>query len=435
MNTFLRLSLARGFLIVLVAAAGYAILSKHVSTSPSGKVLVSSDVLAYVDAARNMIEGRNIYLDDAGARNSYVYPPFFAFVCIPLTLIPPLAVDIIWYILNIALVIAALRLGTMIATGRSFSSLAGKEQWFYAGLSILCSLRYLIRNAQDANVNMVILVLMILGLHLAEKTGRPAWSALIGIAAAIKVLPLLFIVYFAGKRDWRAFMYVLGGFVAATMLPIVATGAGAWFGYLRMFVDYSRSQFSPQGLEIENFSFWGTLGRLLSHQKAFDGPDGSPVFINVASLPLGAIRAMVYCINAALSGIVFEMGRRARRQSDPDHPRNAGLFATLVAISLSSILIEDHHTVAFMAAYLFLLVCWKNRYRLGNVSLALITGSGLLSLLLSYDIVVPLFGKYAYMILLSLSLPVLPVGILLLGYLIGCSSGPRAQAPTVFRTS
>src|SRR5258708_29793377 len=100
MNTFFRLALVRGFLIVLVAAEGYAILSKHVSMSPSGNVLVSSDVIAYVDAARNMVEGRNIYFNEAGEKNSYVYPPFFAFICIPFTPLPPLAVDIFWYVLN-----------------------------------------------------------------------------------------------------------------------------------------------------------------------------------------------------------------------------------------------------------------------------------------------------------------------------------------------
>ena len=434
MNKFLRSFLVRGLILVLIAAAGYAILTKHVSTSASGKLFVSSDVIAYVDAARNMIEGRDIYLDEAGGRNSYVYPPFFAFMCIPLTVLPPLTVDIVWYCLNVFLILATLRLCYASATGSSFSTLRSREQWLYAGLSVLLSLRYLIRNAQDANVNMVILFLIVAGFHVSQKRGNPAWTVLIGVAAAIKILPLLFIVYFAGKRQWRELLYVAGGFAVATFLPIVAIGVGKNTEYVRMFANYTQSQFSAQGLEIENFSFWGTFGRLFSHQKAFDGPDGNPVFINVASFSLAAIRVLVYCINLALAGIVYMMGRKERETSF-DHPRNAGFFATLVAVSLSSILIEDHHTVSFMVVYLFLLLSWKEHYRASKLFLSLIAGSGLLSLLLSYDLIVPVFGKYLYMILLSLSLPVLPVAIVLLGLLMYCSNASRVQAPRVSHTS
>ena len=69
-----------------------------------------------------------------------------------------------------------------------------------------------------------------------------------------------------------------------------------------------------------------------------------------------------------------------------------------------SINIQDHHLVPFLVVFLYLLILIRqnkqNRFRK-----ILIYFAGTISILMSYDIIVPLFGKIFYMKLLSLSFP------------------------------
>src|SRR5438093_9534298 len=98
-NTILTIAL-----IVLVCAAGYPIIRKHIVVSAPGSLRISSDVIAFVTAGQDMLAGNDIYYSPDGGKNSYVYPPFFAFVMIPLSFLHPLITDILWYALNILLI-------------------------------------------------------------------------------------------------------------------------------------------------------------------------------------------------------------------------------------------------------------------------------------------------------------------------------------------
>jgi hypothetical protein len=401
----------RVLLLVLLVAAGFGIIKKHVSYTAGGTMLVSSDVLAYVSAADNMVHGRDIFVRADGESNSYVYPPFLAFLCIPLTVVPPLAVDILWFTLNLVLIAIVIRQSTVVFQGTSFSALSRRDQWSLAAFGILLSLRYLVRNAQDANINIVLLSLILGGLYLMRTRSNPAWGALIGIAAAIKILPAVFVVYFLARREWKAIAYLLGAFVVASVLPIVLTGPEKLVEYMSSFSAYSQSQFTPRGLEIENFSIWGFLGRIFSHNKAFDGAGGIAVFVNLVDLPLPVLRVSVYLINLLFLVVLYRVGRR--ESADNGRGGTGGIVLCLLVMNLVSILTEDHHTVAFMVAYMYVYLYQKERGEKGHLVRNVAVISGVLSLLLSHDVVVPIFGRDVYNVMLSYSLPVLPVGLTL----------------------
>jgi hypothetical protein len=438
MNIHLLRRIGNLFVLLLIVVAGYAIIKKHISVSASGELTLSSDVLAFVKASGDMLHGKNIYYTETGEKTSYVYPPFYAFMNIPLTFVSPLIVDTGWYLLNICLLGLLFYFGYEIFTARSFSSLTQGERWFYIFASILFSLRYLIRNAQDANINLVLLFLIVISIYLLQKSQRPAWTIIIGIAGAIKILPLIFLIYFAARREWKQIAFLCLGFVVATFLPVIFIGPDKTFAYLTAFVEYSRNQFSVQGLEIENFSLWGTLGRICSHSPSFEYPDDVPVYMNIANFSLPSLRYCVYLLNGLIIAFLYAITRReaASHRSIQGNIVNRSLPVTLLCMNLISILTEDHHTVTFMLVYFYLLICWKEQRRMKKYFLWMIIVSGALSLFISYDIVVPLFGKYTYMILLSYSLPVLPVGIILLILvLMTYPSRGNPAVPTTSRTS
>ncbi len=195
-------------LIALLTSAGFNILKKHIRTSSTGEKVISSDVTVFVNAGKSLLHGENIYYDSQGKKNSYVYLPFYAFVNIPFSFLNPMAVDIIWYIINIIFVVFILRYAYFIISGRDFKNFSYKEKWFYYGLSILFSSRFLVRNFQDANVNILILFLIVLSFYLYLKKEHDYYFVLIGIVGAVKIFPLLFIIYFFAKKEFKPIIYI-----------------------------------------------------------------------------------------------------------------------------------------------------------------------------------------------------------------------------------
>jgi len=127
---------------------------------------------------------------------------------------------------------------------------------------------------------------------------------------------------------------------------------------------------------------------------------------------------VVVYVNAAKQLLQKESSKQSLK---PEAPKHAALVVALLTLNLTSILIEDHHTVNYMIAYLYLLIAWRQRVITKKIVILLTLLTGVLSILISYDVIVPLFGKFSYMIVLSYSLPVLPIGIILLGLVIYCS--------------
>jgi hypothetical protein len=416
-------------LSVLVAFAGFSLLKKHVQRTPSGELNVRSDVLVYVQASADLLAGRDMYHTDKV--DPYIYPPFYAFANIPLLLVHPLLLDILWYILNVVLIGAIIYQCWFLFTGASFRSAPRKEQWVCAGLSVLFSLRYLVRNAQQGNVNVVLLFLVVFGFYMIRRTGRAYWAGLPGLAAAIKFLPLVAFLYFIAKRQWRCLGYGLLALLVATFLPSVLIGFEKNWIFLQSFFSVLGARFSPDGVAVENFAVWGTVGRLLSHQPAFLIAPGEPVYLNLVNLTLPSLRILVYGVNALLLLFCYNAARMegSGNAQSSALPKEGSIVLVLLAMHLVSILIEDHHAVTYLVAYLYALIAWRRRAVTTRWFGLLLFASGILSIVLNHDIVVPIAGKTTYMILLSYSLPTLPVGIILFALALQTMRAHRKRVP------
>jgi hypothetical protein len=409
------LAALRLVLILVALLAGAVLLRKHVSTAENGRLTVNSDILSCVEASRAMREGADIYHRPGGERNSYVYPPFFAFFLIPATFVHPLAVDIAWYLLNIVLLVCTLSWAYTLFTGTPFRTITVRQKVLFAVLPSVLGIRYIVRNAQDANVNLVLLALILGGVLLLERRKDPRWAALPGIAAAIKVLPAILLLYFLVGRKWREAVWMAAAAATATVLPVLWMGPEPFLDALTGFATYASHQFSAQGLPIENFSFWGLAGRLLTPVAAFAGTDGRDVAVNLADIDLAIVRRIIMLLHAAiLLWFAWSLDRNRRAGGDTAVvPYHGGLVLTLLLMNLLSVLIQDHHTVSYVTAMQFLLVGALGSARRDKRVLGAVVACGLVSTLMSYDVLVPLAGKDAYFVLLSWSLPVLPVGVLL----------------------
>lgn len=147
------------------------------------------DIGAYLGAAERLQNGGPLYFASTNPTELYRYAPWFAFLWIPLTHLPRLSVEIGWALLLVT------------ATGLAMAHFRRS----IAELCLACLLGSLLfRTAGWANVQ----PLIVLSLMYLFPTRAGPWA--VGIAASLKVLPILFLAAYAWQRDWRAVSIGLG---------------------------------------------------------------------------------------------------------------------------------------------------------------------------------------------------------------------------------
>jgi hypothetical protein len=144
-----------------------------------------SDMDAYWNAALRLREGGLLYppVPDPSAVDIFKYAPWFAWVWIPLTLLPKAVVGAAW---------SAVLVG---ASGAALVPLL--RQISLARLSAAALLgSLLIWSAASGNVQPLLVAVLVHGV--ATRAG-PIW---IGVAASLKIFPLFYALVYVGRREW-----------------------------------------------------------------------------------------------------------------------------------------------------------------------------------------------------------------------------------------
>lgn len=148
------------------------------------------DMDAYWDAGVRLREGAPLYpaLSDLEASNIYRYSPWFAWVWVPLTLLPRGVANVLW---------SAVLLG---ASALALVPLYRRRAW--TALALFAPVLFVISGIGNAHP------LLIAGLvHGVERRSGPFW---IGLAASLKVVPILFVLTYLGRRQWKRALVTLG---------------------------------------------------------------------------------------------------------------------------------------------------------------------------------------------------------------------------------
>ncbi len=139
-----------------------------------------------------LMAGGNIYV----GRNEYPNAPIMALILWPFAALPPLCGALLWlYFKAAAAVMAGIWVIRTVAPPRL--SLAG------CLLSVAVALPAIIGDLTHNNVNIFILFLVAAMLELYRRGQDCAAGLTLALAIACKLTPLLFVPYFAWKRQWR----------------------------------------------------------------------------------------------------------------------------------------------------------------------------------------------------------------------------------------
>jgi hypothetical protein len=139
---------------------------------------------AYYDAAVRLAHGQPLYPPiNPEAHEVYRYAPWFAVAWIPLTLLPRDVALHAWSLAMLACAVAAVW------------PLLSRPSWARVALAILIG-QTLVETAMFGNAHPLVVALLV---WTAGRRSFPAW---VGVAASIKLVPLAFVLVWAGRREW-----------------------------------------------------------------------------------------------------------------------------------------------------------------------------------------------------------------------------------------
>ncbi len=190
---------------------------------------VDLDVYRLGSAA--LLHGQALYgtLPPTGDGQSllFTYPPFAAIVLAPLALLPYWAACLALTLLTLG--VLAVVLVTVLR------ALGARCDWPRVAALLLAAevLEPVLRTLYAGQIDLLLLVLVVLDVLV----DTPRWprGLLIGLAAAVKLTPAVFLLYFLLRRDGRAAVTAVVTFLAATAMGFLLAGADSvryWTGAL-----------------------------------------------------------------------------------------------------------------------------------------------------------------------------------------------------------
>jgi alpha-1,2-mannosyltransferase len=283
------------------------------------------DLRVYAGAAQWWRSGGELYEYTYGrSPYGFTYPPFAALAVLPMTLLPIEVVAGLHALLNAALL-----------TGLAWwllAPLARRHGWpvaftVAAAVPVLFVLEPVRETIGFGQVNLVLVALVLADVAALRRGSR--WAGVgIGLAAAVKLTPGLFVVYLLLTRRWRAAAVALGTAGAATALAAAVAPRESWQYFTGTLWQTERVG-RPD--KTSNQSLFGALARLTD-------PAEPPRLLWLALAVVALVLVLARAVRAARAGDDL-----------------AGVTLTGLAACLVSPISWSHHLVWLVPALVVLL--------------------------------------------------------------------------------
>jgi alpha-1,2-mannosyltransferase len=251
------------------------------------------DFKIYYRAARWWARGHDLYsfsqADRIEGSLAFTYPPFAAVVMRPLAALPVNAALAIFVTISVAsLLVAVWCLVAPVAIRHGYPA------WYGVALAfpVLSWLEPIRETFGFGQVNFILAALVVVDLLVAVPRGS-RWAGVgIGLAAAIKLTPAIFVLYLLLTRRWRPALTAMATAVGVTLAGAALMWNDAWRFWTELLWDTERIGRIDR---VQNQSLMGALARVLH----VDHPNQLAwALLAIAILGYGLWRART----AALSG-------------------------------------------------------------------------------------------------------------------------------------
>ncbi|HZP50921.1 glycosyltransferase 87 family protein [Actinocrinis sp.] len=206
------------------------------------------DLNVYRLGGRAWLDNKDLYgqlpLTRNGLNLGFTYPPISAIVMSPLAMVPARVAGILITAITLGLLLSVialfLRTAGIAAAGRS---------WRLAALLLPVAALFepLRTNLAYGQINVILMALVAFDC-LSPATwwraaGKPVgWprGALVGLAAALKLTPAIFVLYFVARRQWRAAITSIASFFVVTGLGVLCAPQDSHEYWTKMVFDTGR---------------------------------------------------------------------------------------------------------------------------------------------------------------------------------------------------
>jgi alpha-1,2-mannosyltransferase len=242
-----------------------ALIAALILAAASGVILtialragVMKDLEVYLVAGRRFGDGASLYGAHFGAALRtplpYTYPPMWAAAMALVAWLPWSWVDVAWTLIDLALLCWVVHLSYARLLGR-----LGERRWIaWASLVAVSGLTAPVLSVFDLGQIGIVLMALVLADTVPRHTRLPR-GVMVGVAIAIKVLPGVFVLYWAITKRWRAVMLsaaTAGALWGVTALLRPGISSNYWF---EVVIHPERA---GDAADVFNQSLNGTLLRL-----------------------------------------------------------------------------------------------------------------------------------------------------------------------------
>lgn len=259
------------------------------------------DFNVYHRAAKRAVAGETIYrLADP---HRYLYAPVVTFLFFPLAVLPALAGKMLWFTVNVALLVSIFR------TTQELLFPDGRAPPGFHALLLVLSFRFIDNNLGHGQMNIILLWLILRAYALAARERYPLAGLALSAAIATKIAPALFVLQIVLRRQWRFAVWTGIGFCALMAVPLV------WWGgaYPQLLRDWGAVVADQAG----HYEMGNKINQSISafaYRLFRPYPGGSPVF----ELPTATVEVITLVLHALfvipLILLSLRLARAARRE-------------------------------------------------------------------------------------------------------------------------
>ncbi|MGD1021038.1 MAG: glycosyltransferase family 87 protein [Verrucomicrobiia bacterium] len=169
-----------------------------------------SDFTVYTAAGDAALAGADLYKAQNPRGLSYVYPPPFAILMVPFSVLPVSLGSLAWYTLSVVLTFWSLRMcAIMVRAERHFDG----DTFWVAVLAAALVLPWFIQGTAEGQATLLMSWLVVAALYWQTKNCPVLGAACLAGAILVKVFPAVLLGYFMCRKKWR--------FVVATLVLVV----------------------------------------------------------------------------------------------------------------------------------------------------------------------------------------------------------------------
>ena len=245
-----------------------------------------------------VVEGSDIYGNTArdGLSAHQLYPPFYAVLMVPFTFLERTRAKFAWFVLDMVCLVLAVRLSARLILGKDHSS---PPKYFYL-LPVVMTARFFINNLVHGQVNIMLFFMVIASLCLYSEGKDVLSGILLGLAASVKLTPLLFIVYSLYKGRFKVF---IGSVIALAVFFVLP---GFVFSFPRYFI-YVGEWYS----QVMSVTFTGRVSTIIFNQSM-----PAAIYRLFSSVDLNTARYFVLLLELVLLALILCFSRAKTGRKD-----------------------------------------------------------------------------------------------------------------------